>query len=175
MDSQFLDFVPSSVHKESISMKSDLDGVREAITKPDHIKYWFPIPFDFKVELDILEPFSQYPVQGRIGALSLDCVLTTYEIQDALAEFSIQGPVALHFQGAFLERSASLIVASKSAGGIKGGLVYKTVQSILVAGAAKRALQRLDEKASTLNAHQTTQLDYRTTKTLFYGFSRTNV
>jgi hypothetical protein len=134
------------------TVAADPAAVIDVLTSVDAIRDWSPVDFD----LDALTGHRLHSgcharVVGKLAGFGVGFDVEVLEAGEERLALTARGPVDLDVEyRVWRAESGSSVVAEvsvRSAGGARGGLVARAVNTLLAAGALDRALARIGAEA----------------------------
>jgi hypothetical protein len=124
-----------------------------ALTDPDAIRLWSPIPFDVDEMKDKrLAAGSRAKVRGKLAGKEVSFDVTVSEADPNALRLSATGPIELdvhyRFEAAKGGTDVTASVAVKGRGGLMSGLLSRATDAVLAAGALDMALGRIEAKVA---------------------------
>lgn len=124
-----------------------------ALTDPDAIRLWSPIPFDLDEMADErLAAGTRAQVRGRLAGKEVSFEVTVSAADPRALRLSATGPIELDVEYRFAPRAGGTdVTASVSVsrrGGLVSGLLSRATEAVLAAGALDMALGRIEAEVA---------------------------
>lgn len=129
------------------------DDVLLALTDPDAIRLWSPIPFDLEEMRDKrLAAGTRAKVRGKLAGKEVSFDVSVAAADAEALRLTATGPVEIDVEYRFAPSKGgtdvSASVAVKGRGGFVSGLLSRATEAVLAAGALDMALGRIQAEVA---------------------------
>jgi hypothetical protein len=130
------------------TVTGDPTAVLEALTHPDAISAWSPVPFEVeRLDGERLVAGTRARVVGRLAGFGVAFDVEVHEAGDERLRLVADGPVgidvAYHLERHDLGSSVQAEVSVRAKSGLRGRLLAQATDALLAGGALREAVGRI--------------------------------